>query len=436
ASLSFTVGRSFLCRPVVPYSSVSNAMRRSLSSASPMSGSDASAEPNTDKLFTAEHEAMRSTLRRIIEQDINPYVDEWEAKEIFPAKQLFKKLGNAGLLGVTRPVEYGGLGLDYSYSVALAEEYGRVNCGGVPMAIGVQSDMATPALARFGSHELKEQFLRPSIAGDLVACLGVSEPTAGSDVASIKTTARRDGDDLVINGSKMWITSGMQADWMCLLANTEASVKDPYLSKSLICLPLDLPGVQRARKIRKIGMHSSDTAQLFFENVRVPASYLIGEPGQGFIYQMLQFQEERLFGAAANLLGLELIIQETAEYARQRKAFGQSLLDFQTVHFRLAELLTEVELLRSMVYRATAKYVAGNDVTMLASMAKLKAGRLVREVTDSCLQYWGGMGFTDEVRVSRFYRDGRLLSIGAGADEVMLSIICKYMRTLPKPPKK
>uniref|UniRef100_A0A1I8FT94 Acyl-CoA_dh_1 domain-containing protein n=1 Tax=Macrostomum lignano TaxID=282301 RepID=A0A1I8FT94_9PLAT len=419
ASLSFTVGRSFLCRPVVPYSSVSNAMRRSLSSAMPRPS------PNTDKLFTAEHEAMRSTLRRIIEQDINPYVDEWEAKEIFPAKQLFKKLGNAGLLGVTRPVEYGGLGLDYSYSLWLKSTR-RVNCGGVPMAIGVQSDMATPALARFGSHELKNNFLGhllPEICQQLVA-MWLRLRLRRGEMVTI----------LVINGSKMWITSGMQADWMCLLANTEASVKDPYLSKSLICLPLDLPGVQRARKIRKIGMHSSDTAQLFFENVRVPASYLIGEPGQGFIYQMLQRSD--CFGAAANLLGLELIIQETAEYARQRKAFGQSLLDFQTVHFRLAELLTEVELLRSMVYRATAKYVAGNDVTMLASMAS-KPG-LVREVTDSCLQ-WGGMGFTDEVRVAILSLTVRLPDLYRGlaaVDEVMLSIICKYMRTLPKPPKK
>ncbi|XP_060104493.1 probable acyl-CoA dehydrogenase 6 [Heteronotia binoei] len=381
-------------------------------------------------IYTQEHFALRASLRKIIDKEINPFVDQWEEEGQFPAHQVFKTLGKAGFLGVNKPTEYGGLGLDFSYSMAVAEELGNIRCGGVSMAIGVQSDMATPALARFGSEEVKQQFLAPSIAGDVVACLGVSEPEAGSDVAGIKTKAVRKGDDYVVNGGKMWITSGCQADWMCLLANT--SDGPPHRNKSLLCLPLKLPGVHVAKKIDKIGMRSSDTAQIFFEDVRIPRKYLIGDEGMGFTYQMLQFQEERLWAAANILAPLENAIQETIDYTRQRKTFNQPILNNQTVHFRLAELTTELELLRSLLYRAIALYVQGNDVTKLASMAKLKAGRLARELTDSCLQFWGGMGFTNEVLVSRLYRDTRLISIGAGSDEVMLSIICKYMKTLPK----
>ncbi|KGL74682.1 putative acyl-CoA dehydrogenase 6, partial [Tinamus guttatus] len=325
---------------------------------------------------------------------------------------------------------YGGMGLDFSYNIAVAEELGNIRCGGIPMAIGVQIGMSTPALTRFGSDELKKQFLAPTIAGDFVACLGISEVGTGSDVASIKTTAERKGDEYIINGGKMWITSGSQADWMCLLANT--SKGPPHRNKSLICLPMNLPGIHITKKIDKLGMRSSDTNQIIFENVRVPSKNLIGEEGMGFTYQMLQFQEERLWGVATVLTALENIIRETIDYTRQRVAFGQPVLHNQTVHFRLAELATEVELLRSLLYRTLALYLEGNDVTKLASMAKLKAGRLAREVTDSCLQFWGGMGFSSEVLVSRFYRDLRLTSIGGGTDETMLSIICKYMETLPK----
>ena len=390
-------------------------------------------EPNQDALFTEQHAEMRRSLKKIIDRDINPYVDEWESKGEFPAHEVFKKLGSAGFLGVTKPVEYGGLGLDYTYSVAVAEELGSINCGGVPMAIGVQTDMATPALARFGSDKLKREYLAPSIDGDIVSCLGVSEVGAGSDVASIRTTAVKKGDDLVINGGKMWTTTGFQADWMCLLANTgEGNV---HQNKSLICLPMNLPGIQRAKRIDKLGMRSSDTAQIYFEDVRVPQSHIIGEEGMGFTYQMMQFQEERMWGVAATVLPLQNLIRSTIEYAAGRPIFGKSVLENQVVHYRLAELETEVEALRSLLYRCVGLYVQGIDVTKFASMAKLKAGRLAREVTDSCLQYWGGMGFTNEVIVSRFFRDFRLLSIGAGADEVMLSIISKYMGTLPKAKK-
>ncbi|MCB2112949.1 MAG: acyl-CoA dehydrogenase family protein [Parvularculaceae bacterium] len=385
--------------------------------------------------LSSEHEQIRSTLKKFIDAEINPYVDEWERAEIFPAHQVFKGLGDLGLLGVNKPVEYGGLGLDWSYAAVVAETLGHVNCGGVPMAIGVQTDMATPALARFGSDAAKNDFLRPSIAGDFVACLGVSEVGSGSDVASIKTTAKKDGDDYVVNGGKMWTTNGAQADWMCLLANT--SDGQAHQNKTLICLPLKddggkhRKGVEVARKLKKLGMRSSDTAQFYFEDVRVPRRYRIGEEGAGFTYQMLQFQEERLWGALSSLVGMEKTIDATIEYTRERKAFGKSILDNQVVHFRLAELKTEIEALGALSWSAVEKMIAGEDATMLASMAKLKAGRLLREVNDSCLQYWGGMGFMEETPVSRAYRDGRLASIGGGADEVMLSIICKYMGVSP-----
>ena len=378
--------------------------------------------------FTPEHEQIADTVRKFVAKEINPFVAEWEAAGIFPAHALFKKLGDLGLLGIKYPVEYGGMGLDFSYSMVMAEALGDCNCGGVPMAIGVQTDMCTPALARFGSEELRREFLAPSIAGDMVGCIGVSEVGGGSDVAALKTTARKDGDDYVINGSKMWITNGMQADWCCLLANT--SEGPVHKNKSLIIVPMDAAGITR-QKIEKIGMHSSDTAQLFFDNVRVPRRNLVGQEGIGFMLQMLQFQEERLYGAAGTLRSLDRLIDQTIEYTRQRQTFGRPILENQVVHFRLAELRTEVEALRSLTYRAVESYISGKDVTRLASMAKLKAGRLSREVADSCLQYWGGMGFTADNPISQAYRDSRLISIGGGADEIMLGIICKFEGTLP-----
>ncbi len=381
-------------------------------------------------IYTEEHERLKDSVRRFVDAEVNPHVDEWERAGVFPARELFRKMGRLGFLGVTKPIEYGGSGLDYSYSVAVSEALGHAHCGGVPMAIGVQTDMATPALARFGSDELKREFLAPSIAGERVACLGVSETGAGSDVASIRTFAHKDGGDYRIRGGKMWTTSGTQADWMCLLANTSDGA--PHRNKTLICVPMDTPGIQIARRLEKAGMRSSDTAQIFFDDVRVPQRYRIGEEGMGFAYQMMQFQEERLW-AAANSLAASAILAETIDYLRERQAFGQPLLANQYIHFKLAELNTEIECLRALLYRAVELYVGGADVTQLASMAKLKAGRVSREVADWCVQFWGGMGYIEDTRVNRYWRDSRLGSIGGGADEVMLGIIAKTMGILPRP---
>jgi len=405
--------------------------RKHLSTKAAAAASSSSSALDNDIVYGPEHFQLKDSLRKLIEKDINPYVDEWEEAKAFPAHKVFKLLGDNGFLGVTKPKEYGGLGLDYSYAAAVGEELGYINCGAVPMAIGVQTDMATPALAKFGSDYLKREFLAPSISGDYVSCLGVSEVGSGSDVASVQTSPARKGDDLILNGGKMWTTNGTQADWMCCLANTSDGA--PHRNKSLICVPMNTPGITVARKIQKIGMHSSDTAQIFFEDVRVPRSHIIGEEGQGFTYQMVQFQEERIFAAIGALVPAERMIQETIKYTRERKIFGQPVLNNQVVHFTLAELETELEMLRSAIYRTVAIYIKGNDVTRQASMCKLKAGRLLRETSDKCLQFWGGMGYTDEVLISRFHRDLRLFSIGGGADEVMLSIICKFMNTLPAP---
>ncbi|ROO24908.1 acyl-CoA dehydrogenase [Salinisphaera orenii MK-B5] len=376
-------------------------------------------------MFTHEHDEIRRTTERFIEEQVNPQVRSWENAGIFPAHELFKGLGDLGLLGITKPEEYGGLGLDYSYQLAFAESLGRMTCGGIPMAVGVQTDMATPALARYGSDELKRDFLAPAIAGDQVACIGVSEPGAGSDVAGITTTARREGDDYVINGQKMWITNGTQGDWICLLCVTGGESK--HSDKSLIVVPLDAPGVNRETRLDKLGQRSSDTAIIFFDDVRVPARYLIGEAGQGFVYQMQQFQEERLFLAASILEAMQRVFDDTVTYTRERRAFGQSVIDNQYVQFTLAELATELEAARALTYQATADLVAGRDVTRNASMAKLKTSRLARQLTDTCLQFWGGQGYMAESTTAQFYRDLRLHSIGGGADEIMLQIIAKRL---------
>ena len=383
--------------------------------------------------FTHEHEQLRRTAQHLIDEHVNPYLDEWEAAEIFPAHEVMKKFGDAGLLGIGKPEEYGGMGLDFSYEMVFSETAGGIRANGVSTAIGVQSTMCTPALANHGSDELKRDWLVPTIAGDIVGCIGVSENSAGSDVAMIKTTARRDGDDYVINGSKMWITNGVQGDWICLLCNTSDD-GGPYKNKSLIVVPLKTKGVSVSRKLDKLGLVCSDTAELFFEDVRVPASNRIGEEGMGFIYQMEQFQEERMYVVARGLRYLEMAVEDTIEYTGQRTVFDQTVLSNQVVYHKLAELQTELESVRALLYRATEKYLAGEDVIKLASMAKYKIGRLAMIVPTECLQFWGGQGVMNENWISRCFRDMRVTAIGGGANEIMLEVIAKQMGIHPGRP--
>ena len=381
-------------------------------------------------LFGEEHQALRESLKRFVDTEINPFVDEWEEARIFPAHELFKKLGDAGFLGITKPIEYGGQGLDYSYEIVMAEELGHIRSSGVSTGIGVQTDMCTPALARHGSDELREEYLAPSIAGDIVGCIGVSELGAGSDVSSIKTQARSDGDDYIINGSKMWITNSTQADWICLLCNT-GDEGGPHKNKTMIVVPLNSPGVSVGEKLKKLGGHASDTAPVYFDDVRVPKRNRIGEEGRGFIYQMEQFQEERLYAAAKFISQLEDGIEETINYTRQRQVFGRSVLDNQVVHFKIAEMLTEIESVRALIYLATEKYINGENVTKLASMAKYKMGMLTQTIPSACIQYFGGQGFMWDNYVTRVFRDARNASIGGGANEIMLQIISKELGIMP-----
>ncbi|MCG8611121.1 MAG: acyl-CoA dehydrogenase family protein, partial [Pseudomonadales bacterium] len=276
-------------------------------------------------LFTQEHNALRRTVRQFVDNEINPNVEAWEKEGEFPIREIFQKMGKLGLLGISKPEAYGGMGLDYSYNLVAAEELGTTLCGGVPLSIGVQTDMCTPALARFGDDDLKKEFLAPAIAGELVGCIGVSEPGAGSDVAGLKTNARKDGDDYLISGTKMWITNAPKADFMCLLANT--SDDKAHKNKSLIVVPMDSPGIEIAPRLNKLGMRSSETAQVFFDDVRVPQRHRIGGEGMGFMMQMIQFQEERMWAAANMVKALENCVTETIQYCRERETFGQPLID-------------------------------------------------------------------------------------------------------------
>jgi citronellyl-CoA dehydrogenase len=373
--------------------------------------------------FTAEHEIFRRTVREFVEKEINPHADEWEKAGTFPAHALFKKAGNLGLLGIEYDPAYGGGGADHWYTVILGEELGRADCGGVPMAITVQTDMATPALARHGSHEQKKQYLEPALRGDLVAAVAVTEPDAGSDVANIKTFARRDGDDYVISGSKIYITNGTQADFITLLART--SPEGGYRGMSLIVVPTDRPGFRVAGKLRKLGNHSSDTAELVFDDVRVPVTNRVGAEGQGFYLQMEQFQKERLIAVYTSVGGMRRAVERTVAYLRERKAFGGALLSMQYIQYTLAELIVEIESLRQLAYAAAEGIVAGENVTRMATMAKFKSGRLARRVADTCLQFHGGLGYMEEMWTSRYFRDSRLVAIGGGADEVMLRVLTK-----------
>ncbi|MFN8184617.1 MAG: acyl-CoA dehydrogenase family protein [Candidatus Nanopelagicales bacterium] len=371
--------------------------------------------------FTAEHEQFRKAVRQVVENDINPYVDEWEAAGIFPARQVFSKLAEIGALGLEYDPEFGGQGADHSYTLVLAEELGRIDCAGVPMAIAVQAGMATPSLAKYGSPDLKRKYLVPALRGEMVAAIGVSEPDAGSDVAGIRTKAVRDGDDWVINGRKMWITNGTQADWLCLLVRT--SDEGGYAGMSQIIVPTATPGFSVGRKIEKMGNWSSDTAELVFEDVRVPVSNTIGEVGRGFQQQMIQFLDERLIGAYMAVASMRKALDKTKDYLQQREAFGKPLLANQYLQYKLAELYADVDVLEAYNRNCADRYLDGEDVTKISTIAKLKAGRLQRVVADTCVQFHGGMGYAEENWPARYFRDSRLTSIGGGADEVMLRVL-------------
>jgi citronellyl-CoA dehydrogenase len=374
-------------------------------------------------VLTAEHDEFRRSVRAFVEREINPHAQEWEREGTFPAHVVFRKAGELGLLGIEYDEAYGGLGLDHTYTMVATEELGRGDSAGVAMALSVQMCMSTPALHRFGTEELKREFLAPAIRGETVTAIAVTEPDAGSDVAGLHTTAVRDGDQWLINGSKLYITNGTQADWLCLLART--SNEGGARGMSLVVVPTSTPGVEVARKLDKLGNRASDTAELSFTDVRVPVANTIGGIGRGFQQQMEQFQVERMSAVYAWLGAMERALERTRDYLAQRVAFGRPLLANQELQFRLAELWAEVDVLRQFCESTAIARAAGEDISKRATIAKLTAGRLVRRVADTCIQYHGGIGYMEETWTARFFRDSRLLSIGAGADEVMLRILTR-----------
>jgi citronellyl-CoA dehydrogenase len=374
-------------------------------------------------LETDEHRLFRKTLRDLFEREIEPHVNAWETARTFPAHDLFAKLAPVGIFGLEYDEAYGGMGADHSFTLIAGEEMGRISCGGIPMAMAVQMSMATPALAQYGSAELKEAYLAPAIRGECVASIAVTEPDAGSDVAGIRTRGVRDGDQWIINGSKLYITNGTQADWLCLLART--SDHPGYQGMSLVVVPTSTDGVVVSRKLEKLGMWSSDTAELSFTDVRVPVSNTIGEIGRGFQQQMVQFQAERLITFYKQVGSIELALARTKAYLADRHAFGKPLLANQHLQFVLAELSARHDMLKHYARTTADAVMRGEDATRYATIGKLMGSRLQREVADTAVQFHGGIGYMDEHWTSRFFRDTRLDSIGAGADEVMLRILAR-----------
>jgi citronellyl-CoA dehydrogenase len=374
--------------------------------------------------FTQDHHDFRRVVREFVEREINPNIDAWEEEGMMPLHAIFSQMAQLGFLGLEYDPDYGGQGADHLFTAVLAEEFGRADHGSISMALGVQVDMATPSLHRFGTPQQKEQFLVPALRGEAVAAIAVTEPGAGSDVAAIRTRAVRDGDEWVINGSKTYITNSIQADWLCLLVRT-AENSGGYTGMSQIIVPTDVPGFEVSKKLDKLGMRASDTALLTFTDLRVPVANTLGEPGRGFQQQMDQFVQERMWANYSTVGSIDRALQRTKDYTHQRHVFGKPLASNDFVAFKLAELAAEVDLLRHYNYAAAEAHIAGTDITRFATIAKYKAGKLSREAADWCLQFHGGIGYMEETWTARFLRDSRLTSIGGGADEVMLDVLAR-----------
>ncbi len=377
-----------------------------------------------DDLYgSPEHQLFRRTVRKFVQEELVPRAREFDEMGHFD-KSLYKKMGALGMLGLKYDPEWGGAGLDWSYTAVMFDEIGRCDNAGVAMGITVHTDMATPSLHQFGSDDLKRQFLVPAITGEQVSAIAVTEPDGGSDVASIKTRAVRDGDDWVINGSKIYITNAATADWLCLLAVTDP--KAGYGGFSQIIVPTDTPGF-RYDLLDKIGNWGSDTGLFFFENVRVPVANTIGEMGRGFQQQMMQFQDERLIACISSNAASVSLWEQTRKYCEDRKVFGKPLSKMQVTQFKFIEMLTQIVAARELTYACIRKRMRGEDATKEISMAKLFTGRMARMVADHCIQLHGGFGYMKESVAGRAFVDSRLISIGGGADEVMIHYLAKML---------
>jgi len=377
----------------------------------------------SDLFCTPEHTLFRDTVRKFVDEELRPRAREFDAIGRID-KSLYKKMGDLGMLGLRYDPKWGGAGLDYSYMAILFEEIGRCDNAGVAMGISVHTDMATPSLHQFGSDELKQLFLVPAIAGEMVSAIAVTEPDAGSDVSAIKTRAERSGDQWVINGSKIYITNASTADWLCLLAVTDP--KAGYGGFTQIIVPTDSPGF-RYDLLDKIGMWGSDTGQLYFENVRVPVANTIGDIGRGFQQQMMQFQDERLVGCISTIASAQETWERTRQWAEQRVLFGKPLAKMQVTQFKFVEMLTQITAARELIYACIRELNRGVDATQLITMAKLFCGRVSRQVADDCIQLHGGYGYMKESVAGRAFVDSRLISIGGGSDETMIHYLAKQL---------
>jgi alkylation response protein AidB-like acyl-CoA dehydrogenase len=376
-------------------------------------------------LFTEEHEQLRRSVRQFVESELAPHAQEWEREGGFP-DWVFKRMGDLGFLGVRFPEEYGGQGGDWGHSIVIAEEMARCGSGGVGMAIAVQSEMATPPILKFGTEAQKQRYLVPAIKGEKIVCLGITEPNAGSDVAGIETTAQPDGDGgWVINGRKIFITNGVRADFCVLVTRDDKEAG--HHGFSLFLVDTDTPGFEVSRKLDKLGMRSSDTAELVLDDVRVPSEQLLGERGHGFVEIMWELQGERLIGVAGSVAGAWLVFDRTMEYAKHRMAFGRPIGSFQVSRHKFATMATELEAARQLTYDTALTWERGEYPVQQISMAKLYGGLVANRVMNECLQLWGGMGYSTETGIDRAWRDARLLRIGGGTDEVMREVIAKTM---------
>ena len=376
-----------------------------------------------DPPFTPEHQLFRRTLRDYVERELAPHALEWDEAGIFP-REIFRGMAEIGALGINYPESVGGAGGDYWFVVVLAEELTRCQNSGVNMGLLVQSQIATPIIDQIGTAEQKKEFLVPALAGEKIAALGISEPDAGSDVASLRTTARRSGDEYVINGAKMWITNGTRADFITLAVRTGGP---GHGGISLVTFPTDVKGFSVSKKLAKVGNLSSDTALLFFEDCRIPVRYLLGEENEGFYHVMTNFQGERLVAAIGAVAGMQLLVEDALRYGNERTAFGKPLARFQVWRHRLVEHLTAIEAARWLTYRACDLFNRKETAVKEISMAKLLAGDLMQKVVYDCQQLHGGMGYVVETPVARAFRDARLLTIGGGTSEIMKEIIAKLV---------
>jgi alkylation response protein AidB-like acyl-CoA dehydrogenase len=388
-------------------------------------------------IFTDEHDALRESIRSFVVKELAPHADAWE-ETTFP-DWVFHRMGELGMLGLDKPERYGGQGGDYYTSLVLAEELVHARSGGMAMGVAVHTDMAMPPILAFGTEEHKQAWVVPAIAGTKILCLGITEPDAGSDVAAISTRAVRDGDEYVINGAKTYITNGHRADAIVLVTKTDADAGSGTRGRTasgdtadatargsgftLFLVPMDLPGVIREQRLEKLGMHASDTALLAFQDVRVPASAVLGEVGKGFYHIMWELQGERLIGAAGAVAAAQHCFERTVEYALQRRAFGRQIGHFQVIRHKFAEMATKIESARQMVYTTAWRHANGEYPVREISMAKLHASRIAVEVADECIQIHGGAGYMKEYGIERVWRDLRLNRIGAGTDEIMLEVI-------------